>query len=60
VKKPYSTSEPSSKTYLEMSGKVEKSCADAEKHLGDVVCVAYHNGTVYTGGADGKIKVTQI
>jgi len=40
-----------------MSGKIEKTCADGDKHLGDVVCIAYQNKTIFTGGADGKIKV---
>jgi hypothetical protein len=40
-----------------MSGKIEKTCADGDKHLGDVVCIAYKNNILYTGGADGKIKV---
>ncbi|XP_067618689.1 myosin heavy chain kinase B isoform X2 [Eurosta solidaginis] len=35
--------------------KVEK--VSTEKHEGDVTCLAYHKNQVFSGGADGKIKV---
>lgn len=40
-----------------MTGKIEKSASEDAKHDGDITCVAYQNGYVFTGGADGKIKV---
>ncbi|KAL5279953.1 hypothetical protein ACFFRR_004143 [Megaselia abdita] len=38
-----------------MSAKVLK--ISAEKHEGDIMSVAFNNGYVFTGGADGQIKV---
>lgn len=38
-----------------MAGKVIATAA--EKHLGDVTNVIYHNGFVYTAGSDGKLMV---
>ncbi|XP_053951009.1 E3 ubiquitin-protein ligase TRAF7 [Anastrepha ludens] len=35
--------------------KVDK--VSTEKHEGDVTCLAYHNNQVFSGGADGKIKI---
>lgn len=29
-----------------------------EKHEGDVVCIASYGDQIFTGGADGKIKVS--
>ncbi|XP_055903402.1 F-box/WD repeat-containing protein lin-23 [Eupeodes corollae] len=31
--------------------------SSAEKHEGDAVCIAYNNNHIFSGGADGKIKV---
>ncbi|XP_037952382.1 putative E3 ubiquitin-protein ligase LIN [Teleopsis dalmanni] len=35
--------------------KIEK--VSTEKHEGDATCVAYYNNQVFSGGADGKIKI---
>lgn len=32
----------------------------AEKHDGDAVCIAYSNNHIFSGGADGKIKVNKF
>ncbi|KAG4067784.1 hypothetical protein HA402_010470 [Bradysia odoriphaga] len=40
-----------------MIGKVTKFSADEVKHTGDATCLLYLNGYLYSGGADGKIKV---
>ncbi len=39
-----------------MPGKIE--IVAEEKHVGDVTSVVYHDGKVYTAGADGKLKVS--
>lgn len=36
---------------------VAKVTADDKMHQGDVTCIVYHEGTLYSAGADGKIKV---
>lgn len=41
----------------EMIGKVTKFSSDEVKHTGDATCLLYLNGYLYSGGADGKIKV---
>lgn len=38
-----------------MSMKVSK--VSTEKHEGDIMSVAFNNGYVFTGGADGLVKV---
>ncbi|RZF38235.1 zinc finger CCCH domain-containing protein 17 [Nilaparvata lugens] len=40
-----------------MSFKVIASVSEAERHLRDVVALAFHNGKLYTGADDGKIKI---
>lgn len=40
-----------------MIGKVTKFSSDDEKHTGDATCLLFLNGYLYSGGADGKIKV---
>ena len=35
--------------------KIEK--VSNEKHEGDAICLAYFNNQIFSGGADGKIKV---
>lgn len=40
-----------------MSLKVTASASEAERHLRDIVTLAFHNGKLYTGADDGKIKV---
>lgn len=40
-----------------MIGKVTKFSSDEEKHTGDATCLLFLNGYLYSGGADGKIKV---
>lgn len=40
-----------------MSGEILKSATEDTKHEGDVTCVIYQNGNVFSSGADGKIKV---
>ncbi|XP_055380559.1 probable serine/threonine-protein kinase roco4 [Condylostylus longicornis] len=40
-----------------MSGKIVKSCSESDKHEGDAICIVYHNGNIYSGGADGSIKI---
>ncbi|GAB0096532.1 uncharacterized protein DMENIID0001_120560 [Sergentomyia squamirostris] len=40
-----------------MSGKVDKICAEDVQHEGEVTCLAYRDNTLYSGGADGKVKV---
>ena len=40
-----------------MMGTIEKDSAEADRHVGDCVCMVYHNELLYSGGADGKIKV---
>ncbi|CAD6994559.1 unnamed protein product [Ceratitis capitata] len=35
--------------------KIEKE--STEKHEGDITCLAYYNNQVFSGGADGKIKI---
>ncbi len=40
-----------------MIGKVTKFSSDEVKHTGDATCLLYLNGHLYSGGADGKIKV---
>jgi hypothetical protein len=39
---------------------VEKVTADDKKHEGDVTCIVYHDGTLFSAGADGKIKVLSV
>lgn len=43
--------------FKKMSGKIEKTTLGTEKHEGDVSSCVYSRNTVYSGGADGKIKV---
>lgn len=31
---------------------------EADKHTADVVALIFHNGKLYSGGNDGKIKVS--
>lgn len=38
---------------------VDKITSEDKKHLGDVTSVWYHNGNVYSAGADAKIKVSK-
>lgn len=40
-----------------MIGKVTKFTSDDQKHTGDATCLLFLNGYLYSGGADGKIKV---
>lgn len=40
-----------------MSGKVDKKISESDKHQGDTTALVYNNGILYSGGADGKIKV---
>lgn len=40
-----------------MSGKLDKKISDLDKHQGDTTALVYNNGILYSGGADGKIKV---
>lgn len=35
---------------------IEKVSTD--KHEGDVICLAFYNKQIFSGGADGKIKVS--
>jgi hypothetical protein len=39
------------------AGQVAKSANQADRHTGDILCLAYHAGRLYTGGDDGFIKV---
>lgn len=36
---------------------IVKATADDKKHEGDVTSISLHNGTLYSAGSDGKIKV---
>ncbi|XP_055384483.1 uncharacterized protein LOC129614110 [Condylostylus longicornis] len=40
-----------------MSGKVEKTSNDHEKHKGDITCLAFVNGYLFSGGQDGFVKI---
>lgn len=40
-----------------MSGKVDKIISESDKHQGDATALVYNNGILYSGGADGKVKV---
>ena len=42
-----------------MVGKTEKTCG-ADKHIGDATCLLFHNGHLYSSGADGLIKVIDL
>jgi hypothetical protein len=39
---------------------VQKVTAEDKKHEGDVTCIFYHEGTLFSSGADGKIKVISL
>lgn len=43
-----------------MAGKVEKCSAVTDKHTSDATCILFYNDHVFSGGADGKIKVRRI
>lgn len=43
-----------------MPGKVEKCSSDDSKHEGEAISVVYQNGHVYSGGAEGKLKVNSL
>lgn len=36
---------------------IDKVTADDKKHLGDVTCIVYHDGNLFSSGSDGKVKV---
>lgn len=40
-----------------MSGKIDAESMESDKHNGDATCLVYFNEFLYSGGADGKIKV---
>lgn len=40
-----------------MVGKVDVTISESVKHNGEVTCLAFHNDYLYSGGADGLIKV---
>lgn len=40
-----------------MAGKIEKNSAESDKHTSDATCLLFHADHVFSGGADGKIKV---
>lgn len=43
-----------------MAGKIEKSSEESDKHTSDATCILFHANHVFSGGADGKIKVNKI
>lgn len=40
-----------------MAGKIEKSSTESDKHTSDATCILFYAHHVFSGGADGKIKV---
>lgn len=40
-----------------MAGKIEISCSIEHKHTSDATCLVYYDDHLFSGGADGKIKV---
>lgn len=41
-------------------GKILNQCPNENQHIGDVTALLFHNDHVFTGGADGTIKVRNL